>query len=295
MEVKQATTQSSPNTEATTKKTKKRSKTIHRNVQIIVGAVIIATFVLVALFAPAVAPQDPLDIAVQRRLQEPSEAHILGTDELGRDVLSRLIFGTRISLTVGVMASLIGAFIGSVIGMIAGYYGGRIDVAIGIMINIMLALPGILLGLTIVTILGASTTNVIIALSIFAIPVFTRVVRGSTLNIRKLEYIDAIKAVGATDFRIITRHIFPNILSPIIVQATLYVATAIVVAASLSFLGLGTQPPTPEWGTMLSNGRDFMRQAPHLTFYPGVMILLVVLGFNLIGDGLRDALEPKGR
>lgn len=266
---------------------------ILRNLQIAVGGTIIATFVLMAIFAPAIAPQDPLSIAVQRRLQGPSEAHVLGTDELGRDVLSRLIHGARISLMVGVVSTVMGGTAGVILGIIAGYYGSFVDSILGRIIDIMMALPGMLLALAILTILGAGTFNTIIAISIFAIPTFARITRGSTLNIKKLEYVDAIRAIGATDFRIITRHIFPNIVSPIIVQATLYVATAIVIAASLSFLGMGTQPPTPEWGTMLSNGREFMRQAPHLTLYPGIMILLVVLGFNLIGDGLRHLLEPK--
>ena len=272
---------------------KKKIKNVAKNLQIIVGATIIVTFIITAVFAPLFAPMDPLDIVVQRRLQGPSAEHLLGTDELGRDVLSRIIFGTRISLVVGVASTFFGSVVGVTLGIISGYYGGKTDNVIMRFMDVMLAFPGILLALSIVAILGASTTNTIIAVSIFAVPVFARIVRGSVLSVKKLEYIDAIKAMGATDARIILRHVLPNVTSPIIVQATLYVASAIVIAASLSFLGMGTQPPTPEWGTMLSNGREFLRQAPHLTMYPGIMILLVVLGFNLIGDGLRDALEPK--
>ncbi|MCL1995599.1 MAG: ABC transporter permease [Defluviitaleaceae bacterium] len=272
---------------------KKKLKDIAKNWQIIVGATIIATFVIVALFAPLFAPMDPLEISVQRRLQPPSPYHLLGTDALGRDMLSRIIFGTRISLVVGVASTFFGAVVGVAFGVISGYYGGRTDSFIMRFVDVLLAFPGMLLALAIVAILGASTQNTIIAVSIFAVPIFARIVRGSVLAVKKLEYIDAIRAMGATDARIILRHILPNIMSPIIVQATLYVASAIVIAASLSFLGMGTQPPTPEWGTMLSDGREFLRHSPHLTLYPGIMILLVVLGFNLIGDGLRDALEPK--
>ncbi|MCL1936282.1 MAG: ABC transporter permease [Defluviitaleaceae bacterium] len=271
---------------------KRRLKAI-ANKQVIVGSSIIFAFILIAIFAPLIAPENPLQIAVQRRLQGPSSYNLLGTDELGRDVLSRLIFGTRISLVVGVMATVFGGILGVALGIISGYYGGKTDSIIMRFMDVLLALPGILLALAIVAVLGSSTTNTIIAVSIFAVPGFARIVRGSVLSVKKLEYIEAIRAIGAGDFRIITKHILPNVLSPIIVQSTLYVASAIVIAASLSFLGMGTQPPTPEWGTMLANGREFLRQAPHLTMYPGIMILLVVLGFNLIGDGLRDSLETK--
>lgn len=271
----------------------RKIKNITKNAQIIVGVFIILLFVIVAVFAPLIAPMDPVEISVQRRFQPPSTEHFMGTDELGRDVFSRIIFGTRISLTVGVASTVIGAIFGVGFGIIAGYYGGKIDSLFMRFMDVMLAFPGILLALAIVAVLGSSTTNTIIAVSIFAVPSFARIVRGSVLGVKKLEYIEAIRAMGARDSRIIIRHILPNVMSPVIVQATLYVATAIVIAASLSFLGMGTQPPTPEWGTMLASGREFLRQAPHLTMYPGIMILIVVLGINLIGDGLRDALETK--
>ena len=283
------------NTSKAKKANANKLKKMAKNWQIIAGSVIIATFVIIAVFAPVIAPMNPLEIAVQNRLQSPSPAHPLGTDELGRDVLSRIIWGTRISLTTGVAATLFGSIVGTIFGIVSGYYGGKIDNIIMRFMDVLLAFPGILLALGIVTVLGSSTTNTIIAVSIFAVPAFARIVRGSVLGIKKLEYVDAIRTIGASDFRIITRHIFPNVLSPIIVQATLYVASAIVIAASLSFLGMGTQPPTPEWGTMLANGREFLRQAPHLITFPGIMILIVVLGFNLIGDGLRDVYAPKGR
>lgn len=264
-----------------------------KNAQIIVGVTIILGFIIMALFAPWIAPMDPIEISVARRLQAPSTYHWFGTDELGRDVFSRIIFGTRISLLVGISSTVIGAVFGVSFGIVAGYFGGKVDAIFMRLMDVMLAFPGILLALGIVAVLEPSTLNTIIAVSIFAIPGFARVTRGSVLGVKKLEYIEAIRAVGAKDTRIILGHVLPNVISPVIVQATLYVATAIVIAASLSFLGMGTQPPTPEWGTMLASGREFLRQAPHLTMYPGIMILVVVLGINLIGDGLRDALETK--
>lgn len=283
------------NIKSSKKVAKSKISKVASNIQVVMGAIIILTLAFIAIFAPLIAPMDPIDIVVQRRLQGPSAYHFLGTDELGRDVLSRIIFGTRISLLIGVVSTTFGAILGVTLGIISGYYGNKVDSIIMRIIDIMLAFPGILLALGIVAVLGPSTFNTIIAVSIFAVPNFARITRGSVLSIKKLEYIDAIKAIGANDFRILTRHILPNIMSPIVVQATLYIASAIVIAASLSFLGLGTQPPTPEWGTMLASGREFLRQAPHLTMYPGIFILIAVLGFNLIGDGLRDALQPKGK
>ena len=263
------------------------------NFQVAIGAVIVMLFVLMAVFAPVLAPFDPLETYVQRRLEGPSGTHLLGTDELGRDILSRIIFGARISLGVGVSATLVGGAIGTIIGINAGYFGGKIDMLLGRFIDVMLAFPGILLALTIMAILGSGTLNVIIAISIFAVPVFARIARGSTLNIKKMEYIDAIKAIGASDMRVMSLHIFPNIMSPIIVQATLYVANAIVVSAALSFLGVGTPPPTPEWGTMIANGQLNLVRAPHITFFPGLAILILIIAINMLGDGLRNALAPK--
>jgi len=266
-----------------------------KNLQIVMGGSIVFVLVIMAIFAPLVAPLDPLAIDVPGRLSPPSAYHWLGTDALGRDVFSRLIFGTRISLMIGVLASFFGAVVGVTIGIISGYYGKWVDAVVMRFCDILLAFPGILLALGIITILGAGTFNTIIAVSIFAVPIFARIARGQAMQVKKAEYIDAIKTVGASDLRILTRHILPNILSPITVQMTLYVASAIVTAASLSFLGLGTQQPTPEWGTMLADGREFLLQAPHLVLYPGLSILITVLGINLLGDGLRDALRPRGR
>ncbi|SDP85549.1 peptide/nickel transport system permease protein [Litchfieldia salsa] len=270
-------------------------KKLAKNKAALAGAIIVSVFVLLALLAPAIAPYNPNTIDIANKLQTPSAEHWFGTDDKGRDILSRLLHGSRISLTVGVLSTLLGAAVGIVLGIVAGYYGRWIDSLIMRICDILLAFPGILLALAIVSILGASTTNVIIAIAFFAVPTFARIVRGSTLTVKKLEYIDAIRAMGATDFRIIFKHILPNIVSPIIVQSTLYIASAIITAAALSFLGMGTQPPDPEWGTMLSEGRSYIRQAPYITLFPGLVILVVVIGFNLFGDGLRDALDPKTR
>lgn len=268
-------------------------KRIAKNKSALFGAMIIFIFFLLAIIGPFIAPYDPSKPMIANKLLPPNADYWLGTDDKGRDILTRLLYGARISLSVGLVSTILGAFIGISMGIISGYYGKWIDSFIMRFCDILLAFPGILLALAIVSVLGASTTNVIIAVAFFAIPTFARIVRGSTLAIKKLEYIDAIKAMGASDLRIIFFHILPNILSPIIIQSTLYIASAIVTASSLSFLGMGTKPPTPEWGTMLAQGRSYISQAPHITLFPGLAILLVVVGFNLFGDGLRDALDPK--
>lgn len=270
-------------------------KKLSKNKAAIFGLSIVVIFSLLAILAPLIAPYDPAQMQMSKKLQTPSAEHWLGTDDKGRDILSRLLFGARISLTVGLLSTVIGAAVGILLGVVAGYYGKWVDSLIMRICDVLLAFPGILLALAIVSVLGASTTNVILAVAFFAVPTFARIVRGSTLSVKKLEYIDAIKAMGATDGRIIFKHILPNITSPIIVQATLYIASAIITASALSFLGMGTQPPTPEWGTMLAQGRSYVAQAPHLTLFPGLVILLVVVGFNLFGDGLRDALDPKSK
>jgi len=264
-----------------------------RNIQMYIGAGIVLFFVLVAIFAPLLAPFDPLEVVIPRRLLPPGGEHLFGTDDLGRDILSRIIFGARVSLVVGIVATAIGATVGVVLGILAGYFGKVLDSIIMRIIDVLLAFPGLLLALAIVTVLGSSTRNVIIAVAIFAVPGFARIVRGATLNVKKLEYIDAIRAVGANDFRIIFVHILPNILSPIVVQATLNVGGAIVTAAALSFLGVGTPPPIAEWGAMVDRGRNFIYQAPHMIYFPGLVIFLLVVGINMFGDGLRDFLQPK--
>ncbi|NQF14579.1 ABC transporter permease subunit [Brevibacillus sp. HB1.3] len=266
---------------------------LRKNKLAMVGGCIVIFYIAIALLAPFIAPHDPYEIDLVNKLKSPSSEHWMGTDDKGRDVLSRLLYGTQLSMSVGFVAVFIGAFFGIILGLLSGYYGGWVDTIISRIIDVLLAFPGILLSLAIVSALGPSLFNVMIAVGIFSIPVFARIVRGSTLTVKKLEYIDAIRSLGANDFTIIFRHIFPNILSPIIVQATMRLATAILSAAGLSFLGLGAQPPLPEWGAMLSNGRDFLFTAPHLAMFPGFAIATLVLGFNIFGDGLRDALDPR--
>ena len=268
-------------------------KKLSKNKAALVGGAIVLIFILLAILAPVIAPYEPDKMHIKDKLQGPSADYWLGTDDKGRDILSRLLWGARISLTVGIVSTIIGAAVGIALGIVSGFYGGRVDSFIMRVCDVLLAFPGILLALAIVSVLGASTINVIFAVAFFAIPTFARIVRGSTLSVKKLEYIDAIRAMGARDSRIILKHILPNITSPIIVQFTLYIASAIITAAALSFLGMGTQPPTPEWGTMLSDGRSYIRTAPYITLFPGLAILMVVVGFNLFGDGLRDALDPK--
>lgn len=257
------------------------------------GAIIIAIYILVALFAPLLAPYDPFEIDLKNKLVPPSADHWMGTDDKGRDILSRIIFGSRLSMGVGFASVAFGALFGIILGLVAGYYGKWVDSVIMRMMDVMLAFPGILLALAIISALGPSLINVTIAVGAFSVPLFARIVRGSTLEVKRLEYIDAIRSLGANDATIIFKHIFPNILSPIIVQATLRLATAILSAAGLSFLGLGAQPPSPEWGTMLSNGRDFLFSAPYIALFPGLAISILVLGFNIFGDGLRDAFDPR--
>lgn len=258
-----------------------------------VGAIIIVFYVFIALFAPLLAPYDPYEINLENKLIPPSADHWMGTDDKGRDILSRLLYGSRLSMGIGITAVIFGAFFGIILGLIAGYYGKWIDSTIMRIMDILLAFPGILLALAIISALGPGLINVTIAVGAYSIPLFARIVRGSTLEVKRLEYIDAIRSLGANDLTIIFKHILPNILSPIIVQGTLRLATVILSAAGLSFLGLGAQPPSPEWGTMLSSGRDFLFSAPYIAIFPGLAISILVLGFNIFGDGLRDAFDPR--
>lgn len=274
---------------------KRRSfySSIGQNKAALVGGVIILLYISMTILAPVLAPYDPYSIDLKEKLQSPSFAHWMGTDDKGRDILSRILYGSRLSLAVGFSSVAFGAFFGILLGLIAGYYGKWVDTIISRCLDVMLAFPGILLALAIISALGPSLLNVTIAVGVFSIPLFARIVRGSTMEVKQLEYIDAIRTLGANDFIIIFRHIFPNILSPIIVQGSMRLATAILSAAGLSFLGLGAQPPSPEWGAMLSSGRDFIFSAPYMAIFPGIMISILVLGFNLFGDGLRDALDPR--
>ena len=235
-----------------------------------------------------VVAQDPVN-----RLQGPSGSHILGMDELGRDILMRILWGARYSLFMSLLSIGFALVLGGMLGAIAGYFGGVIDNAIMRIMDILLSMPSMLLALTVVAALGTSTFNVVVAVGISFIPTFARVLRSSVLQVKENEYIEAAKAIGANDFRIITKFVIPNSLAPIIVQGTLGVANAILTIASLSFVGLGVQPPTPEWGAMLSSARTYMREAWHITVFPGIAVMLAILSLNLMGDGLRDALDPK--
>lgn len=268
-------------------------KKLRKNRAAMVGGFFIVFFIITAIVGPYFTPYAPETTDVVNKLAPPSADHWFGTDHHGRDIFSRIIHGMSITLYVGFASVILGATVGVVLGIISGYYGGRIDTIIMRAMDVLLAFPGILLALAIVSVLGGSLQNVIIAVAISSVPVFARIVRGSTLAVKQLEYIDAVRALGASDFRIIFKHILPNVSSPIIVQATLSIATAILSASGLSFLGLGAQPPTPEWGAMLSDGRNYLYNAPHVALYPGIMIVLIVLAFNILGDGLRDALDPK--
>ncbi|BAB03749.1 ABC transporter permease [Halalkalibacterium halodurans] len=270
-------------------------KKLAKNKAAMVGLSLIIFFIVVALIGPYFTTHDPYEPNVMNKLAEPSAEHWFGTDHHGRDIFTRIIHGMSITLYVGFFSVVLGAIVGVILGVVSGYYGRLVDTVIMRIMDVLLAFPGILLALAIISILGGSINNVIIAVGIFSIPVFARIVRGSTLAVRKLEYIDAVKALGASDARIIFKHILPNVLSPIIVQGTLSIATSILTASALSFLGLGAQPPIPEWGAMLSDGRNYMYDAPHVALFPGLAIVVVVLAFNIFGDGLRDALDPKSK
>lgn len=268
-------------------------KRLKKNKAALVGGFLIILFIITAFVGPLLLSQDPNEVQVANKLQPPSAEHWFGTDNYGRDIFTRIIYGMELTLRVGFLSVAIGGAVGVVFGIVAGYYGGWIDTVIMRIMDVLLAFPGILLALAIVSVLGGSLRNVIIAVAIYSVPAFARIVRGSTLSVRKLEYIDAVRALGASDTRIIFKHILPNIMSPIIVQATLRIATAILTASGLSFLGLGVQPPTPEWGAMMSDGRNFIVDAPHIILFPGLMVVIVVLAFNIFGDGIRDAMDPK--
>ncbi|MGH2604222.1 MAG: ABC transporter permease [Dehalococcoidia bacterium] len=260
----------------------------------VIGGVVILLFIAVALLAPVLAPADPNEISRNRRAA-PTAEHLFGTDELGRDVLSRVIYGARVSLRVGLVAVGIALTAGALLGVVAGYFGGWLDGVIMRVMDVMLAFPGILLAIAIVAILGPSLFNVMIAVGIEAIPVYTRTARASTLTVKELEYVIGARALGARHARIILRHVLPNIIAPLIVLSTIGVAGSILAAAGLSYLGLGAQPPTAEWGAMLSSARNFLRDAWWMATYPGLAIMLVVLALNLFGDGLRDILDPRLR
>ena len=268
---------------------------LRRNRAAMAGAGIVALFVLLALLAPALVPFSPIQGELGDRLQAPNPTHWLGTDELGRDVLSRIIYGARISLQIQVVAVLLALVVGVTLGAVGGYLGGRMDNLIMRAMDVLLAFPSIFLALGIIAALGTGLVNLMIAAGISSIPAFARIVRGSVLSLKEREFVEAARALGAGGGRVLCRHLLPNCLAPIIVQATLRMATVLLTASGLSFLGLGVQPPTPEWGAMLSNARSYLIVAPHVATIPGLAIMVVVVGFNLFGDALRDTLDPRLR
>ena len=260
-----------------------------------VGLFIVVLAVLAATLGPSLTPYDPSSQALAQRLEAPSGSHPFGMDELGRDILSRLVSGARISLFVGLAVVSVSSLLGMFFGSIAGYFGGVVDDVISRVIDVLMAFPGILLAIALVAVLGPSLTNVILALCVIGWVGYARLVRGQALRAREFEYVQAARALGAGPARIVLRHVLPTAFPAVIVQATLGMAGAIIAEASLSFLGLGVQPPTPSWGTMLDAGRSHLFDAPHLTIFPGVAIATLVLGFNFLGDGLRDRIDPKSQ
>jgi len=259
----------------------------------VAGAVIAVAFAAVALLAPWLAPHDPEAVQLAANLRPPSWSHLFGTDSLGRDVLSQTIYGARISLTIGFVSVSLALLGGVPIGALAGYAGGWADRLTMRFVDILVSFPTLLLAIIVITIFGPGLFNAMIAIGIAQVPLYARLTRGAVLKVKALDYVAAARASGAPARRILWRHVFPNCLPPLIVQSTLLFATAILSAAYLGFLGLGAQPPTPEWGTMLSKARDFLRVAPHVSIFPGLTIMLTVLGLNLLGDGLRDVLDPR--
>ncbi|MEN6410343.1 MAG: ABC transporter permease [Anaerolineaceae bacterium] len=285
-------------TELPTKKSRWQSMLLvrlARNRLSLVGMIITFFGVIAAIFAPLIAPSDPVQMSLVERLKPPTAEHLMGTDHLGRDIFSRVVYGARISLEVGVVSVALGTVVGLILGAIAGYIGGRVDSVIMGIMDAIYAFPAILLALALVATFGTGLVTVMTAIAITRIPIFARTVRSSVMAEREMEYVTAARTIGENNFFIMLRHIFPNILAPMIVVTTTYFATAIVVEASLSFLGLGVPPPAASWGVMLNDGRKYMEAMPHVVLYPGIVISLTVLGFNLLGEGLRDVLDPRLR
>lgn len=258
-----------------------------------IGLIIVLFVVGVGIFAPWLAPKDPNSTSLRERMSPPGEEHLFGTDNLGRDVLSRIIWGTRVSLQVGIISVSIGAVLGVFFGVVAGFYRGTIDVVISAIMDLLLSFPAILLAIALVAALGPGIVQVMIAVGISLVPNFARITRGSVISIRDNEFVLASEGLGATNLWIITRHVLPNVLTPIIVLATLNAAFAIIMEAGLSFLGIGVQPPDPTWGSILSDGRGQIATGPWISIFAGVAISLTVLGLNMLGDGLRDLLDPR--
>jgi len=258
-----------------------------------IGLAVLGAVALMAVFGPFIAPYDPLEQDLASRLLTPSWDHPMGTDDLGRDILSRILAGASVSLSIGITVVAITATFGTLLGFLAGYIGGAVDEAVMRVVDVVLAFPSIILALVIAGLLGPGFENVVIALALTQWPAYTRLVRGTTLSVREMEYVEAAKAIRAPRRHIIVRHVMPNAIHPVVVLVTLDIATTIIFASALSFLGVGIQPPQAEWGSMLKAGIPYLRSYPHVTFFPGLMIMLTVLAFNFVGDGLRDAIDPK--
>lgn len=271
----------------------KALKRFVKNPLSVIGFLLVVTISSCALFAPLISPHDPAEQHLFDKRSKPFEKYSLGADQFGRDILSRLIYGARVSLSVSVGSILIALLGGSFIGIIAGYAGGICDSVLMRMMDLLLSFPYLLLAIVLVSAFGSGVFNTTLAIGIWALPTFARMVRISVLSLKEREYVTSARAVGASSVRIIFLHIVPNFITPVIVYATLFMANAIMMEAALSFLGLGVQPPTPSWGEMISSGRNFLMVAPHVSTIPGIAIMMAVLGFNLLGDGLRDALDPK--
>jgi ABC-type dipeptide/oligopeptide/nickel transport system permease subunit len=268
---------------------------IRRNKAALFGSILILIYLITALLAPIIFPGSPSAPNLMKALERPSVTHPLGTDELGRSILGRVIYGSRISLLIAIGVVIVGLLVGVPLGLISGYYGGRVDFCIQRVTDTLLAFPGFLLALSLVSVLGVGLKNTIISVGISMVPIYIRLVRGCALSVREQTYVEAAKAVGTKNRVILVRHILPNVLVPITIQTSLGMGTAILFAAGLGFLGIGVQPPTPEWGAMLGSGRAYLFNAPHVATFPGIAIFLAVLGFNLAGDGLRDVLDPRFR
>ena len=259
----------------------------------VLGLVIVLIYIIVAIFAPLLAPYDPVKQDLANMLQTPGPKHLLGTDEMGRDILSRIIYGARISMKVGFYAVGVAFVIGIPLGIFAGYFGGKVDLLIMRAMDVLLAFPGILLSIVFVSVLGPNLDNAILSVGIYTVPNFARMARGETLALRNSEFIEAARAMGSGDIRIVFSHILINIVSPMIVMGTLSFGTAIITTSGMGFLGIGAQPPTPEWGLMISAGRDYLRDYWHIAIIPGLAIVVTAFALNMLGDGLRDALDPR--
>ncbi len=266
-----------------------------KNKGAVIGAAVALSMVLVAILAPVLSPHDPVKSTLSDSLTPPSRQFLMGTDQLGRDILTRIIYGSRISLTVGLVVQGISITIGTTVGLLSGYLGGRVDDVLSGVINIVYAFPSLLFAIAVLAVLGPGMYNVFIALGLVGWATVARLVRGEVLSLKEREFVEAARALGGNNWRIVVRHILPNCFGPIIVVGTLGVANAILSEATLSFLGLGTRPPTPSWGSMLSQGREFVWSAPWMTIFPGLAIFVTILGLNMLGDGLRDVLDPRLR